>query len=317
MAENNKQNGEVQKREGSFIDATLQRISAMKSAGELNLPDNYSAPNALQSAWLILQDVKDMNKRPALEVCTPQSIAFALLQTVLQGLNPAKRQCSFIVYGNKLTLQREYQGDIAIAKRVGLKSVVANAIFKGEDFAFEVDTITGLKKITKHVSSFESYGGEVIGAYAIIEMSDGARNVEVMNMNQIRKAWEQGPTKGQSPAHKNFPDQMACKTVIRRALKTIINSSDDAALFDEEEQAETPFTASVKHEIATSANGALNGSKAIGFEDAPAGEENGKGEEPGPETIEPVEETQAEEPAPAQEAAEEPAPVQKTKKVPF
>lgn len=277
-------NGAVQRREQPIVDSTLQRIQEMQTAGELNLPPNYSAANAVRSAWLILQDVKDLNKRPALEVCSKESIAFALLQMVLQGLNPAKRQCSFIVYGNKLTLQREYQGTIAIAKRVGLKSVVANAIFKGEQFAFEIDNVTGLKKITKHESSFESFGGEVIGAYAIVEMEDGTRNVEIMNMNQIRKAWEQGATKGQSPAHKNFPDQMACKTVISRALKSIINSSDDAALFEDEEPKETPFTAGVKHEIAANANGALNGSKEIGFDEEPSSETEDQPSEPEEET---------------------------------
>jgi recombination protein RecT len=39
-----------------------------------------------------------------------------------------------------------------------------------------------------------------------------------------------GKAKGQSPAHKNFPDQMAKKTVLSRAVKLIIDTSDDSAL---------------------------------------------------------------------------------------
>ena len=53
-------------------------------------------------------------------------------------------------------------------------------------------------------------------------------------MNQIRQAWEQGATKGQSPAHKRFPDQMAMKTAIGRACKLFISTSDDAGLFSDE-----------------------------------------------------------------------------------
>lgn len=253
----------------SIVDSTLSRITELENTGSLQIPKNYSAANALRAAWLLLQDIKDMNKKPALQVCTRESIANALLKMAVQGLNPLKRQCSFIVYGNQLTCQREYQGSIAIAKRYGLKSVIANPIFKGEDFAFEVDTETGRKKITKHLSSFESYGSEVKGAYAIIEMNDGTKNVEVMTMSQIQAAWNQGQTKGGSPAHKNFPDQMACKTVINRALKAIINSSDDADLFEEDPitSMETPVTAAVKAEILENANGAAEGSEAIGFED--------------------------------------------------
>lgn len=256
-------NGVVKREAGNIVDSTLQRIEAMQAAGELRIPKDYSAPNALKSAWLILQDVKDLNKRPVLESCTKESIAYALLNMVVQGLNPMKRQCSFIAYGNKLTLQREYQGSIAIAKRAGLKTIVSNPIFKGDVFKWEINKETGTKSILSHEQEFENYGGEVVGAYAIVEMEDGSKNIEIMSMNQIRQAWNQGATKGQSPAHKNFPDQMACKTVINRAVKMIINSSDDAALFEDDEPIESPFTASVKHEIASNAN-----RKEIGFDDA-------------------------------------------------
>jgi recombination protein RecT len=61
-------------------------------------------------------------------------------------------------------------------------------------------------------------------------LEDGTKNLEVMNMAQIRKAWDQGATKGNSPAHKNFPDQMCKKTVTNRAVKLLISSSDDSAL---------------------------------------------------------------------------------------
>lgn len=238
----------------NIVDSTLKRINDMQAMGELQLPPNYSAPNALKAAWLILQDVKDLNKQPALAVCTRESIAYALLNMAVQGLNPMKRQCSFIVYGNKLTMQREYQGAIAIAKRVGLKEVTANAIFKGDVFKYEVDAESGRKKIIAHEQNFENLGGEVVGAYAIIEKVDGTKNVEVMSIAQIRQAWNQGGTKGQSPAHKNFPDQMACKTVIGRALKSIINSSDDAALFEDDAPLIDVTAANVNNQIEQKAN---------------------------------------------------------------
>lgn len=258
----------VAKQQQSIVDFTLNRIQELENTGSLQIPKDYSAPNALRAAWLLLQDTKDLNKNPVLNSCTRDSIANALLKMVVQGLNPIKRQCSFIAYGQTLTCQREYQGSIAIAKRYGLKSIVANAVFSGDDFAFEVDTETGRKKITKHNSTFESFGGAVKGAYAVIEMVDGSKNVEVMSMQQIQAAWNQGQSKGQSPAHKNFPDQMACKTVINRAVKTIINSSDDADLFDDDPitNNETPVTAAVKTEIQNNGNGA-NGEPALGFDE--------------------------------------------------
>src|SRR5699024_11332254 len=66
------------------------------------------------------------NHRPALEVCSHDSIVKSLLDMTLQGLSPAKDQCYFIVYGNELQMQRSYFGTVAAVKRLdGVKKVRA------------------------------------------------------------------------------------------------------------------------------------------------------------------------------------------------
>ncbi len=235
------------------FDAVLGRINTLQKESGLTLPPNYSAENAVRSAWLVLQETKDMSKRPVLEVCSKESIANALLKMVVMGLNPIKRQCSFIAYGGKLELQREYQGSIALARRYGMKSVVANVVYKGDDFAIEID-VNGITKVTKHIQSFASLGGDILGAYAVVTLEDGTVNTEVMTLAQIHSSWNQGAAKGNSPAHKNFPDQMAKKTVINRALKTIINSSDDGDLLDETTPEVSRVEANVNYEIKENAH---------------------------------------------------------------
>lgn len=236
------------------ITAVLAKIEGFTKNGGLTLPPNYNAGNSLQAAWLIIQDTKNVAKQPVLEVCTKDSVANALFKMTVMGLNPMKKQCSFIAYGNQLTCQREYQGSIALAKRYGLKSVKANVIYKGDVFEFETNGDTGRKKILKHTQSMDSLDGQIIGAYAIVDLGDGNLDTEIMTMGQIQKSWEQGPTKGKSPAHINFPDQMCCKTVINRAVKTIINSSDDADLFEEETPESDVTTSFVKNEVDQHAN---------------------------------------------------------------
>ena len=59
---------------------------------------------------------------------------------------------------------------------------------------------------------------------------DGQNYIEIMNIGQIRKAWNQGAAKGASGAHINFTDEMAKKTVINRACKLFFNTSDDSDL---------------------------------------------------------------------------------------
>lgn len=244
----------------------LSKIQAFQESGELRLPSDYSAENALKSAYLILLETKNTNNQFALEHCTKESVANALLKMVVWGLSPLKKQCDFIMYGNKLDCGIEYTGNIVLAKRYGgLKDIKANAILEGDEFIFEVDPQTGRRKIVKHVQTLDNIGNKVVkGAYAICTMKDGSTDVEIMNMAQIMQAWQQGAMKGNSPAHKNFPDQMACKTVINRACKLLIRGSDDAVLYNKEDEEKIDTTAEdTKHEIKTKAN-----KKTLDFEDA-------------------------------------------------
>jgi recombination protein RecT len=140
------------------VDNVLEKIAAFQSAGELKLPPNYSPENAVRSAWLIIQDVKDASKRPALQVCTRDSIATALLDMVMQGLSPVKKQCYFIVYGDKLTCMKSYIGTVAISKRVAnVKEPIANVVYEKDEFQYEINTVSGRKTIVKHIQKMEKY----------------------------------------------------------------------------------------------------------------------------------------------------------------
>lgn len=224
----------VQKYE-NISEQVLTRIEEFQKTGGMVLPKDYSVENHMKSAWLILQATTDRSGQPALSVCTKESIANALLDMVLQGLAVSKKQGYFIVYGNKLEFQRSYFGTIALAKRTsGIKTEpVANVIYEGDEFVYSIDPKTARISIVKHEQKIDNIDNSKIkGAYALVTLADGSTQVTIMSMAQIRAAWGQGATKGGSPAHKNFAEEMAKKTVIGRACKAIINSSDDAWLYD-------------------------------------------------------------------------------------
>lgn len=224
----------VQKYE-NISEQVLTRIEEFQKTGGMVLPKDYSVENHMKSAWLILQATTDRSGQQALAVCTKESIANALLDMVLQGLSVSKKQGYFIVYGNKLEFQRSYFGTIALAKRTGgIKTEpVANVIYEGDEFVYSIDPNTARISIVKHEQKIENIDNTKIkGAYALVTLADGTTQVTIMSMAQIRAAWGQGATKGNSPAHKNFAEEMAKKTVIGRACKAIINSSDDAWLYE-------------------------------------------------------------------------------------
>lgn len=254
-----KKTTEVAKVTKDITAQVLEKVQAFQGSGELTIPEDYSVENAIKSAYLVLKETKNKAGKTALEACSKSSIANALLKMVVWGLSPMKKQCDFIMYGDKLECQMEYTGNIALAKRWGgLADIKANAVFEGDDFAFAVDPETGRKYIVKHSGSLSNLGKQqVVGAYAVATMKDGSSFAEVMSIEQIKAAWNQGATKGASPAHKNFPDQMAIKTVISRACKLLIRGSDDSILFNSDEVRPSNSEVvdkQIEHEIDTNAN---------------------------------------------------------------
>jgi recombination protein RecT len=231
------------------VGKVLAQVTEMQQVGAIDLPADYSTANALKAAWFTLLVTEDRNKRPVIESCTPESICNSLLEMVTQGLNPAKKQCAFVAYGNMLTLSVEYFGKIALAKRYNptIDKVTANVIYEKDVFKYEINPVTGVRKVIEHSQVLENIDPEKIkGAYATIIFTDGSTEMEPMTMAQVRKAWGQGAANGASPAHKNFPDQMAKKSVINRILKPYINASDDSELLPPTGSEMVPKTANTK-----------------------------------------------------------------------
>ncbi|MDU5742419.1 MAG: recombinase RecT [Finegoldia magna] len=220
---------ELAKQEKTIVDSVQKRIAEMQNSGSIELPNNYSVGNALKSAYLILQETQTSGKKPVLQACTQESIANSLLDMATQGLNPSKDQCYFIAYGNKLTMERGYLGTIALTKRIkGVKDVKGYAVYKDDKFELGFDILTGKQKILEFCPGLNRDPKNLVGAFALILGDNEILHTEYMDINQIHKAWEQGSMKGNSGAHKNFPDQMAIKTVINRACKYYVSTSDDS-----------------------------------------------------------------------------------------
>jgi recombination protein RecT len=240
------------------VDVVGKKVSEFVSRGELHLPPNYSVENAMKSAWLILQNTVDKDKRPVLQVCTKDSIANALLDMAVQGLNPAKKQGYFIAYGRQLTFQRSYFGTMAVTKRAaGAKDIFAEVVYKGDEFEYTIHR--GNKIITKHVQKIDNVDpGNIVAAYCTIVFDDDRQFTDIMTWPEIQKAWSKSkmnPDK-EGSTHKEFAQEMCRKTVINRACKRYLNSSDDGSLlmYHVNRADEVAAEAEVEAEIEENAN---------------------------------------------------------------
>lgn len=209
-----------------ITDVILNRVSEMKNEG-LALPANYNAANALNVAFLQLVDMKTRNNKPLLEVVTKKSVQESLLNMVLQGLSPAKKQVYFIPYNDELQMQRSYFGTQTVLKRLnGINDIWANVIYDGDKFDIEIDE-KGRERLKVHETSFLNRDNAILGAYAIVDTEHDGQLLTVMTKKEIDRSWSQAKTNN---VQKSFPQEMAKRTVINRAAKSIVNSSDDSDL---------------------------------------------------------------------------------------
>jgi recombination protein RecT len=257
-------NTQIEKVSKSIVEVVTDRVAQLTELGQIHLPKDYSAPNAVRAAWLLLQDQKNRDGKLVLSVATKDSVINAMFKMVISGLSVVKKQGDFILYGDKLSFQPEYHGNKALVKRFcEVLEVTHNTIYEADEFEYIIDK-HGRKQISKHVQKLQNIDpNKIIGAYATVVFADGTTQSEVMTIARIKKSWMQGPMKGQSPAHLNFPDAMSEKTAANKLMTSLINASDDGAILevnkDEEEGLSPAQKADEKAKVAP---------KAIAFDEA-------------------------------------------------
>lgn len=222
-AESNKQN--------AIVTKVASKVQKMVEDNQINIPGNYSVVNAVQAAYFKLTEVDYKKKTALIDTATTESVAFALQDMAIQALSVAKNQGYFIVYGDKMQFARSYHGTQAVLKRLtGVKDVWANVIWKGETFDVEYNE-RGQLAFKAHTVDWKAATGkkeDIEGAYCIIEREDGVQFLTVMTNAEIKTSWSQS---SMTSVQDKYPQEMAKRTVINRAAKAFINTSDDSDLF--------------------------------------------------------------------------------------
>lgn len=220
-----------------ITNTVLNRIAEMQKGG-ISMPKGYVPQNQIMLAFLQLSSMEDpKTHQPILTLVTPQSVANSLLRMCIKGLSLDKAQCSFIRYGNELSMNPQYQGKIALAKRFGAGDPQAQVIYQDDVFEYEINPHTGKKVVLKHEQKLANIdNAKIIGAWCLVPYAEHPEiepKIEVMTIAEIRQAWMQGPMKGESGAHRNFTQEMCKKTVVGRACKLFIETSSDDGIYDD------------------------------------------------------------------------------------
>ena len=214
---------EVKKTVKSVGDIVLARVSEMAEAG-FTLPADYNPTNAIKASMLVLQEIKDKNGKPALEVCTQASIQAALFKMLTFGEDVSKVQGYFITYGTQLQYQESYFGKVLRVRRIFPEwTPVPMLIHEGDSFEYAIDAETGRKKVLKHEQKLENIDKPIIGGYLYIPCADGGQDLYVMTAKEIATAHSKSRSCG--AVHKQISTKMYSKTLVSSGCNYILNST--------------------------------------------------------------------------------------------
>jgi len=224
-------------------DSPAMKLNQFLSAKTTNLA-TY-AKNSIKPATLIRLAVFEFSQNEWLQRCSPESVYAALITAAQLGLEPSgSRGLGYLVpYNGKCTFQPGWRGLIALALRSkAVKSIYAHVVREGDDFSVQLGTAPKIH----HVPSIS--GGEereVIAAYAVAVLADGAMDMEVMDLwelERIRKSVAASRGGKDSPAYAQWADQMYRKAPIRRLCKRLPLGDDYFAAAHLDEQIESGKT---------------------------------------------------------------------------
>lgn len=188
-----------------YFTSELERITGALS------PDFNKQRFALNFVSMI-QDKPELQKYPK------EVLATALVRSAQDNLDALNNEVYIYKgYNDKLTYTISYKGlrKMAIEKSVKpISNIIAKVIREGDELDEEI--VNGQAHL--HFKSKFSNKGKMIGCFAICTFKDDSEIYEIMDMDDISAVRSKSRNSG---AWKDFPQEMAKKSVIRRLCKQI------------------------------------------------------------------------------------------------
>ena len=175
---------------------------------------------------------------PKLQACDPSSFLAAMMSAAQLGLEPNTQlgHAYLIPYGSRCEFQIGYKGLIDLAWRSGeIADIQAEVVKANDTWEYEL----GLNPKLRHIPA-DGDRGDPIRYYAIIRLQNGGTISAVMSKDEIvAHGRKYSKTYNNGPWATSF-DEMAKKTVLKRALKMAPLKSEfvKAQLLDESVKAD-------------------------------------------------------------------------------
>lgn len=176
------------------------------------LPKNRNVDQEISSV------IATVASSPALQRCSPESIALAAYDAATIGLPVNKLGLAWLVpFGNEAKLQIGYRGYIQLVVESGfVLDISAECVYENDRFKYTLGSSPNIE----HEPPIKSPRGNIIAVYAIARLTNGLLKHIVMSKEQIEHIRAKSRSSSNGPWVTDY-DEMAKKTVIKRLCKLL------------------------------------------------------------------------------------------------
>lgn len=196
------------------IRGTIQK---MEPQFKMALPNHIPAEKFVR----VLQTA--VNNNPNLAKANRQSLLAACMRAAQDGLLPDGKEAALVTFKDSVSYMPMVAGILKKVRNSGeLASLSPHVVYENDFFDYWVDE---MGEHIKHKPKLEGKRGDFKLVYCIARMKDQSVYIEVMSKEEIDKVRAVSRSKDGGP-WKEWYDQMAIKTVIRRLSKRLPSSTD-------------------------------------------------------------------------------------------
>ncbi len=209
------------------IDTFRDLLDKLKPQLQMALPKHVDVGRMIRICVTTLQ------RNPDLLACTQESVLGCLFQCAQLGLEPdgLLGHAYLIPFNDKknnrkiCTLIVGYKGLLKLARQSNeIQSISARVVYSKDEFEYEF----GLEDKLTHKPTHDEDPGVMTYAYAIFRYKGGGYHFDVMSKAEIDGIRARSKTGDNGPWVTDY-DEMAKKTVLRRASKMAPASIEDLA----------------------------------------------------------------------------------------
>lgn len=199
-------------------DRAVARIQATLNNEKCLQALQVACTKGMDPARLVKVVESVVRKTPQLHECSPSSVYGAVLECATLGLEPILGRAYFVLFNNKgqkdLQLIIGYQGLIELGRRCGVECW-SNAVYEGET----LEWTAGFEETLVHKPRLDvEHNKNTLTYVYCVWQYNGVKHAEVMSKSDVEKIRKKSKC-GNSGPWVEFYDEMAKKTVIRRAAK--------------------------------------------------------------------------------------------------